>query len=237
MKNPIPAPHLTATRPFRPAGNPNCMAAWLREVFLEKLIPFPLDSCTLIEDGRPGRLISGEDELLDAVSGFFLARNSELEVGRLKVKKTVVLPEQEFGSWVKWYAGLDRVDPDYEYLCEKRAFGKSRFLWNRDDKSFEEHVHQVNNPPEMDGWSLEEKVDYLITVADELESKNEALMRELEFARAKIAAIAATLGKVADVTTSLLIQAALMSALSLTAPAPPASSPHGADDRKPKKTT
>ncbi|KAH6799658.1 hypothetical protein C2S51_036142 [Perilla frutescens var. frutescens] len=99
-----------------------------------------------------------------------------------------------------------------------------------------EHVHQVvNYRPEMDVWSLEEKADYLITVADDLESKNEALMRELEFARGKIAAIAAALGKVAAVTTSLLIEAALKSAL--TAPAPPASSPHGADDRKPKKTT
>ncbi|KAH6834516.1 hypothetical protein C2S53_004126 [Perilla frutescens var. hirtella] len=158
MKNPIPAPHITATRPFRLAGNPNCMAAWLREVFLEKLIPFPLDSCTLIEDGRPGRLVSGKDELLNAVSGFFLARKAELEVGRLKVKKTVVLPEQEFGSWVTWYAGLDRVDPDYEYLCEKRAFGKSRFLSNRDDKSLEHRL-------EFDG-----ECDYVRVFLDFLDS-------------------------------------------------------------------
>ncbi|KAH6799656.1 hypothetical protein C2S51_036140 [Perilla frutescens var. frutescens] len=157
-------------------------------------------------------------------------------------------------------------------------------------KDQELEVEQVNNPPEVDGRSLEEKVDYLITVADDFESKvfgrdeeipgpgpgpnpnpnpgpdinykslyfdsqkkiealmedNYDLVRKLEFARGKIAAygemkdalaaskevlLVSALGKAADITTSLSPQAAQKST-----PTPPVSSPHGADDPKPKKT-
>lgn len=147
-----------------------------------------------------------------------------------------------------------------------------------DGKEQEPEIEQVSNPPRENGKGLEEKVDYLVTIADDFKSKlfgrqeevsdpdisyksmyinsqkkiealmedNYDLVRKLEFARGKIAAYEAMKDAV-GATKEVLLVSALEKAANIAAnlspqavqncaPTPPASSPHGANDPKPKRT-
>ncbi|KAI3467601.1 hypothetical protein Pfo_024264 [Paulownia fortunei] len=118
--------------------NPESLAASLREDFLnEVLIPFPLDSCFWTEQhlhGCPSPWIhlSGEDELVDRILNFvlfvdFKPENDDLKLvaASLEIRKSVMVPEEEFESWVSWYDEQIRAYPNFEVEYRK-AIGKPR---------------------------------------------------------------------------------------------------------------
>ncbi|KAL2253680.1 UNVERIFIED_CONTAM: E3 ubiquitin-protein ligase RING1-like protein [Sesamum indicum] len=101
------------------------LEASLRERIIdEDLIPFPLHGCYWTEHhlhGRPmGLQLSSEDELVRRIFDFACLvdekpENDDLKLvaATMEIRKFVVVPDEEFRSWVYWYDEQNRVDPNF----------------------------------------------------------------------------------------------------------------------------
>lgn len=120
--------------------NPESLSASLQENFLnEELIPFPLEySCFWTEQHlrgdpiSPSLHLSGEDELVHRILNFVLFVDSKPENDDLKlvgvgleIRKSAMVPDEEFESWVSWYNEQKRVYPNFD-MEYRRAIGKPR---------------------------------------------------------------------------------------------------------------
>ncbi|KAH6834587.1 RING/U-box superfamily protein [Perilla frutescens var. hirtella] len=100
------------------ATNSETLAASLRQSFID-FIPFPLDSCLWTENRprpSPPVYISGDDDLVQRISDFvfFISGNSDNRELMLAITKSVVVPAEEFDSWVSWYEEKKRVHRGFE---------------------------------------------------------------------------------------------------------------------------
>ncbi|KAL2236573.1 uncharacterized protein LOC110012102 [Sesamum indicum] len=96
----------------------------------EDLIPFPLRNCFWTERQlhcRQSRLLllRNEDELVGKISDFLRLvhkkpkNNDMMALVRLEIGKNVMVPVEEFASWVSWFEEQKRIDPTFEYEYSK----------------------------------------------------------------------------------------------------------------------
>ncbi|KAL2239842.1 UNVERIFIED_CONTAM: E3 ubiquitin-protein ligase znrf2 [Sesamum indicum] len=102
----------------KPDTDPGILAGALRQ-WIQNLVPLSMDNYLGIESPSGRSLTS--DQLFDRISEFLLElrRAPENSMRRilpvvLKIDKSVVVPDEEFGSWVSWYEERKRVDPEFE---------------------------------------------------------------------------------------------------------------------------
>ncbi|KAL0436915.1 UNVERIFIED_CONTAM: RING finger protein 11 [Sesamum radiatum] len=116
----FPGLHIHETLPIKckPDTDPGILAGSLR-TWIQELVPFPMKNCFGIET-HSGRSLTG-DQLFDGISVFLLDLRTAPENARrrilpvlLKIKKSVLVPGEELGSWVSWYEERKRVDPEFE---------------------------------------------------------------------------------------------------------------------------
>ncbi|KAL0308002.1 UNVERIFIED_CONTAM: RING finger protein 11 [Sesamum calycinum] len=111
---------LCETLPIKcnPDTDPGVLARLLRER-IQELVPFRMNNCLGIETPS-GRSLTSE-ELFHRLSKFLLDLRSAPENATrqilpvlLKIEKSVLVPDEELGSWVSWYEERKRVDPEFE---------------------------------------------------------------------------------------------------------------------------
>ncbi|KAL0446267.1 UNVERIFIED_CONTAM: E3 ubiquitin-protein ligase [Sesamum latifolium] len=116
---------ITQRRPIN-MKNQEAMEDSLWDLILdEDLIPFPLGNCFWTEHQlhrRPSPLLvlPNEDELVGKISHFLRLvhkkpKNYDMMVlVRLEIRKNVMVPVEEFASWVYWFDEQKRIDPEFE---------------------------------------------------------------------------------------------------------------------------
>ncbi|KAK4402719.1 E3 ubiquitin-protein ligase RING1-like [Sesamum angolense] len=116
---------ITHSRPIN-AKDPESLEESLSDlIFDEDLIPFPL-RCSFWTERRlhgshsPLLLLPSEDELFGKIFDFLRLVHKKqknhdmMTVVRLEIQKNVMVPVEEFASWVSWYDEQKRIDPTFE---------------------------------------------------------------------------------------------------------------------------
>ncbi|KAK4441192.1 RING finger protein 11 [Sesamum alatum] len=116
----FPGLSLRETLPIKcnPSMDPEILAGSLR-IWIQDLVPFSMSNCRGVQS--PGGRGLSSDQLFDRISEFLLGLPSAPENAErrilpvlLKIEKSVVVPDEEFGSWVSWYEERKRIDPEFE---------------------------------------------------------------------------------------------------------------------------
>ncbi|KAL0385461.1 UNVERIFIED_CONTAM: E3 ubiquitin-protein ligase RING1-like [Sesamum radiatum] len=109
-------------------NDPQELEASVSELILdEDLIPFPLHDCFWTQQQlhdiptTPDWIQRSEEaELVRRISDFLLLVHKKPEndgrmvVAHLEIRKTVMVPAEEFASWVSWFDEQKRIDPEFE---------------------------------------------------------------------------------------------------------------------------
>ncbi|KAL2253682.1 uncharacterized protein LOC105168666 [Sesamum indicum] len=126
----FPGYSITHTRPINVKGAESLEESLWDLILDEDLIPFPLRNCCWTEPQLHGRqwqllLLTNEDEVVGKISDFLrLVHNKPknkdmMALVRLEIRKDVMVPAEEFASWVSWFDEQKRIDPTFEYEYSK----------------------------------------------------------------------------------------------------------------------
>ncbi|KAK4429771.1 E3 ubiquitin-protein ligase [Sesamum alatum] len=134
LESEFPGFALTHSTPIN-VENPEALEDSLWDLILdEDLIPFPFHRCFWTEwqlHGSPTRdlPLSNQDDLVGKIFNFLRwvhkkPKNDDLiSVVDLEIRKNVIVPVEEFASWISWCDEQKRIDPEFESKYSKAIVG------------------------------------------------------------------------------------------------------------------
>ncbi|KAL0414340.1 UNVERIFIED_CONTAM: RING finger protein 11 [Sesamum radiatum] len=119
-------------------------------------VPFPDEQLPLGIEHPGGRTLTS-DQLFDRISDYLLNLRSAPENATRRIlpvslnfEKSVLVPDEELGSWVSWYEERKRVDPEFE---KDYAEAISR---PRDEMELYEEAASLMACKSASSWAVEE---------------------------------------------------------------------------------